>query len=235
MSTRGRRFQVASTSILDTLFPPACAGCGRRGHWVCGGCLPTVPPLVEVACDRCGALSPGRCVCDRVPAVVVSIRSAMPFDGWVRQAIHAFKYEGERARARHLGDLLPPLLGGDAGDAPPVEAVVPVPLHPGRMRERGFNQAALLAARVAEARGGIPVVEIARRGSSTPQVGLTATQRDTNVAGAFVVTDPDRLAGRSIVLIDDVITTTSTMTACARAIADAGAASIRCLSVARAV
>ena len=215
---------------LDTLFPPVCAGCGRRGHWVCEECRATVQPLTDAACARCGALWSIRCLCDQIPDALVSIQSALPFDGWVRQAIHSFKYEGERARAGHLGDLLPPLL--DEGVL--VDVVVPVPLHPMRLRERGFNQASLLAIRVSRARGQIPVVEIERRGSTTPQVGLASAQRTANVTGAFVVPDPGRFAGRSIVLVDDVITTSATMAACATAIADAGAVSIRCLSIARA-
>jgi len=231
MRTREHRLRVASTSILDTLFPPVCARCGRRGHWVCERCRPTVQPLVDVACTRCGALWSSRCVCDQIPDGVISIRSALPFDGWVRSAIHSLKYEGERARARHLGDLLVPLIDVDAQ----VDAVVPVPLHPTRMRVRGFNQATLLAARLSSARDQIAVVEIERRGSTTPQVGLASDQRSANVAGAFIVPDHVRLKGRSIVLVDDVITTSATMAACAWAVADAGAASIRCLSVARAV
>ena len=103
------------------------------------------------------------------------------------------------------------------------------------MRERGFNQAALLARRLASERGDLPVVQVARRGSATTQVGLTADQRRANVAGAFVVPDPSQVGGRSVLLVDDVITTTATITACAQALADAGAASIRCLSVARAL
>lgn len=153
------------------------------------------------------------------------------FDGWVRTAIHAFKYQGERARSRHLGDLLAPLLPPGAS----VDAVVPIPLHPTRLRDRGFNQATLLAERLAASVGHIEVVEIARHGSTTPQVGLIAAHRRANVAGAFVVPTPARLAGRHVVLVDDVITTTATMAACARALADAGAATVRCLSVARAV
>lgn len=213
------------------MFPPACAGCGRRGHWVCDECHPTIPPLDNVACTRCGAIRTSECVCAHIPDALMAIQSAHPFEGWVRNAVHSFKYEGERARARHLGDLLVPLLPTGAN----VDAVIPVPLHPKRMRARGFNQAALLATRLAESRDRIPVMEIERQGSVTPQVGLTSAQRSANVAGAFVVTDPRRLAGLDIALIDDVVTTTATMTACARAIADAGAASIRCLSVARAV
>ena len=217
--------------ILDTLFPPICPGCGRRGHWVCDDCRSAVTPITHVACARCGAIWSGRCVCEGLPRAVVGIRSAMPFDGWVRQAIHAFKYEGERARARHLADLLEPLLESDEA----VDVTVPVPLHPTRMRERGFNQAALLAGRLAGARGDVPVVEIERRGAPTPQVGLTADQRRANVADVFFVPNPSALAGRSVVLVDDVITTTATVTACAQALALAGATTIRCLSVARAL
>ena len=225
-----RRLRFTTTTILDTLFPPVCAGCGRRGHWVCGECHPTVPILLDVSCARCGALPTGACVCVHFPEALTEIRSAYLFDGWVRSAIHAFKYEGERARARHLGDLLVPLLPVGAH----VDAVVPIPLHPRRFRERGFNQATLLAARLAEARG-IRVIEIKRRGSVTPQVGLASAERRANVAGAFVVPDPRALAGLRVVLVDDVITTTATMSACAHTITAAGAASVYCLSVARAV
>ena len=230
MRTLEHRLRASATGVLDTLCPPVCAGCGRRGHWVCGECRPTVPALGEHACDRCGALWQTRCVCDQLPDAVVSIRSALPFDGRVRHAIHSFKYEGERARARHLGHLLAPLLPAGVQ----VDAVVPVPLHRTRLCERGFNQATLLAHRFSASLDDIPVVEIARTGSTTPQVGLASAERIANVANAFVVPNPCLVAGRSLIVIDDVITTTATMTACAWALTDAGAHTIRCLSIARA-
>jgi len=230
MRTLDRRLRTSATGVLDTLFPPICAGCGRRGHWVCGDCRPTIQTLGEPACDRCGALWSLRCVCDQLPDAVISIRSAFPFDGWVRHAIHCLKYEGERARARHLGDLLIPLLPLGVR----VDTVVPVPLHPTRLRERGFNQAMLLARRFSASLDDISVVEIARTGSVTPQVGLSSAERTANVANAFVVPDVKAVDGRNLVLIDDVITTTATVTACATALAEAGAHTIRCLSIARA-
>lgn len=166
-----------------------------------------------------------------MPDAVVSLRSARAFDGWVRDAIHALKYEGERARARHLGDMLTPLLSPGSE----IDAIVPVPLHPSRLRHRGFNQASLLARRLASSLDELPLIEIARRGSTTPQVGLSSEDRVANVADAFYAPNPRALAGRHLGLVDDVITTTATMSACAAALVDAGAASVRCVSVARAV
>jgi len=220
-----------ATPVLDTLFPPVCAGCGRRGHWVCADCSATLAPIDEPACPHCGAARRDRCVCAELPEAVVGIRSAMPFDGWVQTAIHSLKYEGERARARHLGNLLVPLLDG----ASDVDAIVPVPLHPHRLRRLGFNQAALLGGRLKETLDVAALVEIGRRGSITPQVGLGIEERRANVEDAFFVPDATRFAGRAVVLVDDVITTTATIAACARVIADAGAMSILCLSVARAM
>ena len=129
-----------------------------------------------------------------------------------------------------IRDSLVPLLPGDAQ----VGAVVPIPLHRTRLRERGFNQATLLARRFSASLDDIPVTEIERTGSITPQVGLTTAERSANVADAFVVPLPGLVTGRSLVLIDDVITTTATMTSCARALAEAGAHTIICLSIARA-
>lgn len=219
------------TALLDGVFPPVCAGCGRRGHWVCARCAPMVSAIGGAACDRCGAMRAERCGCAELPDAVVDVRSAMPFDGWVRTAIHALKYEGERARARHLGDLLLSI----APAASDVDVIVPVPLHPRRHRDRGFNQAHLLAERVSSRLGHAEVITIGRRGSSLPQVGLGGDERRANVANAFFVPDGAGVAGRRVLLVDDVITTTSTMAACSLALADAGAVSIRCVSVARAV
>lgn len=220
-------------AFLDAIFPPVCAGCGRRGHWVCRGCKPSIPPILVTACPRCGALRLDGCACADLPDQVIEVRSALPFDGWVQSSIHALKYEGERARARHLGDLLLPLVGGPAD----VDVIVPVPLHPDRLRHRGFNQSTLLAQRLRCHLPAVEIVEIGRRGSRVPQVGLGWEERRTNVVDAFFLSDAavSAIAKRRVVLLDDVITTTATIAACATALVDAGATSIRCVSVARAV
>jgi ComF family protein len=115
------------------------------------------------------------------------------------------------------------------------EVLVPVPLHPRRRRERGFNQADLLAAAVGR-RCRLPVAATAlvRRKDTAPQAGLSAAGRRLNVAGAFGVRRRARIAGRVVVLVDDVLTTGATALACARALNDAGAREVRLLAVARA-
>jgi ComF family protein len=112
--------------------------------------------------------------------------------------------------------------------------LVPVPLHPRRRRERGFNQSVLLARALARPLG-IRVAEdaLARREDTPPQTGLTAAQRRANVARAFVVRRRPAVAGRIVVLVDDVFTTGATARACARALAAAGAAEVRLVTAAR--
>lgn len=202
--------------VLETVFPPRCAGCERRGVWVCADCLaPSARP--DAGCDRCGQPD---CRCDQVPDSLDAVRSVGPYEGWLRAAIIALKYEGETSRARHLGDLLSGTVA--LHDAP--FCLVPVPLHPRRLRERGYNQSALLARRAAE-RTGVPVVEaLIRTRATAHQVGLDATSRATNVAGAFALAKGyPHLQGRRVLLIDDVRTSGATLGACAEAARGAGA------------
>jgi ComF family protein len=152
----------------------------------------------------------------------------------LRAAIHALKYRGKRRLAARLADELLAVAG--VRDLLSADAVlVPVPLHPRRRRQRGFNQSALLA-RALGARTGLPVVEALRRRRDTDaQTGLSAAARRANVRGAFVArVPPALLRGRPVVMVDDVVTTGATATACARALAGAGADEIRLLTLARA-
>jgi ComF family protein len=147
--------------------------------------------------------------------------------------LHELKYRGRRRAARRLAEELlesiavTRLLTRDA-------VLVPVPLHPRRRRERGFNQSELLATELAR-RTGLRVAPAAlvRRRDTSPQAGLTAAARRANVAGAFAVRQRARVSGRPVVLVDDVFTTGATARGCARVLREAGASEVRVLTVAR--
>jgi ComF family protein len=157
------------------------------------------------------------------------IRSVGPFDGWLRGAIIACKYHGEWGRVADLGSLLAEV----CGTLPPFDALVPVPLHPSRQRHRGFNQSLLLADRVGEILN-IAVEENVRRVRRTEsQVPLAADERLVNVTGAMAISPGSLVAGRAFVLVDDVITTGSTLAACAAVLLQAGATSVNAATFCR--
>jgi len=160
---------------------------------------------------------------------LAKVRSVGPFDGWLSGAIVQFKYHGEWARTAHLGGLL----ASAVAQFQHVDALIPVPLHSTRLRQRGFNQSLLLARHAGDVLN-IDVMEALRRTRRTEaQVTLGAEQRMANVAGAFAVQPNTPVAGLSVVLIDDVVTTGSTLSACAKALIGAGAMSVEAVSLAR--
>ena len=220
---------------LNLLFPPRCAGCDSFGSRFCRSCQAQVEPLLPPICWRCGRPNPPASVCPtcrRSVSDLSSIRSASLLDEPLRSAIHDFKYRGARELAGPLASLLLACwnrshLSGDA--------LVPVALHQRRRRERGYNQAALLARELGK-RLDCPVMEGAlRRDRETlPQVGLDARRRRENVTGAFCCT-LGAVRELHIMLVDDVCTSGATLEACAAALrGDGQAASVRALTVARA-
>ena len=177
----------------------------------------------------------GRCAtCRRRPPAFDRGAVACDYQGELRAIIHAFKYDGRRSLAQPLGRLL-----RDAGRAvlTGADLVVPVPLHPWKRLQRGFNQSADLAQRL-----DLPVCCVLCRSRATlPQAGLTPGQRRRNVAGAFALapwpwpSPRAAIAGRTLVLVDDVMTTGATLDACARLLKRAGAREVRTLTLARAL
>jgi len=151
------------------------------------------------------------------------------YDGTLRKLIHVFKFDGVRTLQRPLGDLLARALPRELG----FDAIVPMPLHWRRRWSRGFNQAELLAKEIGR-RWGVPVRNLVRRKKATiPQAGLTSAQRRKNVQGAFAIKPGMRLDGKRVLLIDDVLTTGATASACARVLKRAGAAHVTFLALAR--
>jgi ComF family protein len=157
------------------------------------------------------------------------MRSIGLFDGWLRGAVVSFKYHGEWARAEHLGALV----ATAASDLTPADAVIPVPLHSSRLRQRGFNQSMLVARNMA-AQLGLPVEEaLVRTRRTEVQAQLGARARQGNVSGAFSLAPNVIAADRSYILVDDVVTTGSTLAACTEALLHAGAARVDVATVAR--
>ncbi|MBI2912106.1 MAG: ComF family protein [Chloroflexi bacterium] len=221
--------------LLDLIFPPRCVGCARWGEELCARCRAGLPYLEPPWCSRCGepageAVSCARC--PSLPSALDGLRSAGRYEGALREAILAFKYQGQSRLGRRLGELLKehlerwPL---------PLEALAPVPLHPKAERQRGYNQAGLLAREVA-AGGPFRLIErgLVRQRPTSPQTRLASLEeRRRNVEGAFVARG-EELRGLHLLLVDDVCTTGATLGACAAAARAAGAASVWGLTLARA-
>lgn len=212
--------------LLDLAFPAVCLGCGREGTALCGPCGRV---LVARAGEPAGTLVG---MPSDVPLPIVQLEWCAPYGGLVRDALHALKYGGEQRLAAPLGTAAAArwreaAIGGDL--------LVHVPIHPARRAARGYDQAELLAG-AAAARLGLPAVAALRRDrATTPQYELGRDRRTDNVAAAFAVDPRQRaaVAGRWVVLVDDVVTTGATLAACAEALLDAGAAAVSAVTVAR--
>ena len=168
-------------------------------------------------------------MCAADPPPITSMKPLFEFKGVIREAVHNLKYKDIRALAPVLGEIM-----ADRGRPERLEPdlIVPVPSHPRRMRERGYNQAELLARHIAIAVG-IPIsaTAVARIVDTPRQVDLPASQRVRDIRGTFEASS--EVLDQSILLIDDVMTTGSTLQECARALRAAGAARVDALTLAR--
>jgi ComF family protein len=177
-----------------------------------------------------------------VPPPFVRAVSAGVYEGSMRSAIHALKYDSIGAAARQLGRLLATAVEPISEDVPQGMLVVPVPLHGKRMKQRGFNQARRLASEaisVLARRHPLWKLELSartlvRQRSTQSQAGLSPHKRRQNLRGAFFVSDVAGVQGRHILLVDDIFTTGATARACSRMLMEAGAASVYVATLARA-
>lgn len=233
----------AGLAAADLLCPERCAACATIVHaeaLFCHACLDGVNVLGSPECERCGAplaragglCSP--CAASSAPAV----RRARAWAAYepatvatrpVARALAAFKYQGRRRLGRRLAGAM---LWRLPSDAPAL--IVPVPLHPRRLRRRGFNQSAVLARHLARALAWPLALRLLTRTRDTPsQTALSASERAANVADAFRIRVPGTAAGRRILLVDDVWTSGATARAAAACLRAGGAARVDVLTLAR--
>ncbi|HET7472737.1 MAG TPA: ComF family protein [Candidatus Limnocylindrales bacterium] len=213
--------------LLDLAFPARCPGCGREGEPICAVCLPALDARLD--------LPPGIPIGlpSDIPPPLLQLEWCAAFSGVVRHALHQLKYGGETRLAIPLGHAIARRWrrAGAGGDV-----IVPVPVHAERRRRRGYDQAELIA-RVAADDLALPYAPIlARSRATTAQFDLDRSSRATNVRGAFALRGAPRgepLKDRWIVLIDDVVTTGATLSACAGPLLEAGALGVSAVTVAR--
>jgi ComF family protein len=225
---------------LDFALPPRCAGCGiivTDVHSFCADCWTQVEFLGEGGCTMCGlpleATQADTCgVCLAKPPKIARTRAAVAYGDLSRGLAIRLKYGRKVAIARTMARYMAPFIA-NAGDQP---LLVPVPLHRSRLWQRGFNQSALVARELARSLSLPADVLALRRLKRTPPLkGMSSVQRRKTVAGAFKVADRSKVTGRTVILIDDVLTTGSTAEACARALQRAGAARVELVTWARVV
>ncbi len=228
-----RLLKRVSGALLDLVLPEYCVVCRREGAYLCAdGCEDALARLERPYCFVCASPRvPQLCDgCRRTAPAFDSVRAPYEFRGSARRMMHDLKYRQIRVAVPYIARLLAEYLERNPY---PVDAYCPVPLHPRRERSRGFNQSELL---VRELSGltGVPVdAGVLRRVRNTPpQVSLgTSGDRQRNIADAFECAAD--VAGRRYMLIDDVVTTGSTMSACADALKNAGAPNVWGLAFAR--
>jgi ComF family protein len=255
-----RVLRSPADGLCCTLFPCACAVCGGSVLRftrvpICDFCCAQLPPQPGILCACCGEdlgiatlsisripeADPQLCQpCRIAPPAFVKAVAYGAYQGQLRTLVHLLKYNGMQPIAGRLGVLLADSLEHFTGCSPML--VIPVPMHPRKQRQRGFNHAELLA-RTAMAemhrrhpqwRLRLDTRLLERVRVTVSQAGLTTHQRRENLRGAFFVPEPARVAGRDVLLIDDIYTTGATARACSRVLRNAGAASVRVATVARA-
>ena len=241
--------------LFTVLFPSDCRICGTplvniSRLPLCRECLDAMRPISGGVCAICGerlfsayAFAGGegelRCgLCRRIEPPFARAAAYGSYESGLRELIHLLKYGGVRPAANVLGRMLAEaIVAIEPGFPAESVAMIPVPLHSSKRRQRGFNQAELIA------RAAIKVIDpgrlhlcaevLERKRETASQIGLTSHQRRENLRGAFRVVQPQALAGREVLVVDDVYTTGATVSECARVLRRAGATKVWVATVAR--
>lgn len=238
---------------LDIIFPIYCLGCGEEGEWICRRCIEKIELLKKQACPLCGEENStgARCFncCEKTALDGVIVAAAYfgkdKKESLIKNAIHVFKYRFAKDLAEPLSELAIRQLKGRGimrrekaivfGPEIMDKVIVPVPLHSRRFRWRGFNQAELLADKIAK-HFDLPLINSAliRQKNNIPQADIKERmERINNIRGAFICTEPDKIKNKTVVLVDDVATTSATLGECAKALKMSGAKEVWGVVVAR--
>ena len=214
--------------LVELLLPPACAGCGRYGAVLCGACIASLRPAAREM-DRFLAPDPGVVIGDAMEVAL----AAFAYGGPLRHALAGLKYGSAARVARPLGQRAAAALSSMVTLAPDAQ-LVPVPVHAQRLRQRGYNQAALLAEALGR-QAGLPVTDVLeRQRATTQQHRLDRAARLRNLRGAFALKrgrDPPSVA----ILVDDILTTSATLEACAAVLRATGTRRVLGFALAREV
>ncbi len=229
--------------LVSLIYPPFCAVCARTVEppdYLCGNCAENAPRIRAPFCCKCsqpfageitGSFTCANCA-DRdlhFEAAVSIYRSRAV----VRELIHSFKYNRQLHLRHQLGRWLAEALEDPRLAGRRIDCLVPVPLHPARRRERGFNQAEVLA-RVLQRQSGLPLRDLLQRSRyTTTQTQFDRSERMENLRGAFRLRRGSNVQGLRMLLVDDVLTTGSTLSECASVLREAGALSVHAATVAR--
>ncbi|MCU1286501.1 MAG: phosphoribosyltransferase [Acidobacteriales bacterium] len=244
-------------SLFATFFPGDCRICSDpllniSRLPVCTDCLTKIKPFQGSQCDICGELlvsrnfqgeeqgSPLCGLCQQVRPTYIRAVSGGPYEGVLRDLVHLLKYDRVQTTADILGKTLADAIAPLFDEVGPNAVIIPVPLHNSKHHQRGFNQSERVAMHAVRAlgkefRAELIISALQRKRATTSQTGLTRHQRRLNVRGAFAVNPLHKriIAGRNVILVDDVFTTGTTAQECARVLVRAGAAQVWVATIAR--
>lgn len=230
-------------TLLEFFFPPRCAICGsllpleKEERLLCPDCLAQPPFLTGEKCQICGRPTDNDVLCHRCRHTDFLFRAGTAAFSYetMQGEIAAFKFQGYRREGERLSHLMAEYLLREHPDwITWADVLTEVPLHPNKLRFRGFNQAEILCEGLAKETGMVHVPCVLRRHVDTlPQSSLKAAQRRENLKNVFDVAKKEAISGKHVLLLDDIFTTGTTLQECTRALLRAGAAEVRiyCLSV----
>ncbi|OVE77169.1 hypothetical protein BVX99_03345 [bacterium F16] len=229
------------SKLLNIVFPDMCPLCSERqpedGKPICSTCFSDLSIIHGRTCTKCGGpllTEHARCrECTDSPRVWwQSAVSAFCFDGLSREAVHRFKYHGDVSLIPFLSDACISAWNERCPDKT-VDCIVPVPLHWLRKLRRGYNQSEMICTEISQALSAPMIRAVKRVRWTPPQAQLSKSKRQNNLKNAFLVSNQERIRGKSLLLVDDVMTTGSTLNECSRQLVKAGAAEVNILTIAR--